>query len=450
MHTTEGIVEFCQGLTLEDVPPEVVRQATRCTVDLLGVALAGTATRSSEIARSYAIEHYGGGPCTLLASPVGLQVLGAAFANSISASSLDLDDGHRAAVGHPGAVVIPAMLAVAELVGASGKEFLEAVIVGYEVGIRVGAASSQVRSRTLNGLTTGSWGAYAAAAGTAKLCRLGDSEAAHALAIAGVHGPLAPLSGCIAEGTMTKESIGWAAKTGVGAGLLAAKGMTGPLGILDDPTMFEQDLLVDELGKRYDILSAYVKVYPSCRWTHAAIDAVLDLIQCFQIIPEEICAIRVNTFREAAALANYNPDSSEGIQYSIPYLVSMAALEGGVFPARIASATGSEERISEFARRVEIVVDPDIDRLFPQQVGAAVEIFTSSDCFRQKVLRPRGDPQNPVDRSEIENRFLGFCSSFLGQPAGERLLGELDLLHRAESMVPIGRLLRGEGLASQL
>jgi 2-methylcitrate dehydratase PrpD len=447
MHTTERIVEFCQGLALEDVPPEVVCRATRCTIDLLGVALTGMATRSSEIARSYAIEHCGGGPCTLLGGRVGVQVLGATFANSISASSLDLDDGHRAAVGHPGAVVIPAMLAVAELIGASGKEFLEAVIVGYEVGIRVGAASSQVRSRNLSGLSTGTWGAYAAAAGAARLLRLDATEAAHALAIAGVHGPLAPLTGCISGGTMTKESIGWAAKTGVGAGLLAAKGLRGPLGILDDPTVFEQELLVDGLGERYAILSTYFKVHPSCRWSHAAIDAVLDLVRRYGIVPEEIRAIRVHTFREATALATYDPRSSEAVQYSIPYLVSMAVLEGGVFPDRIALTTGSEGQTSTFAKRVEIVVDPDHDRRFPQQVGAAVEIITSSDCWRKEVLYPKGDPQNPLDEKEIENRMLAFSASVLGRVAGERLLGALCSLPRAESMAAIGCLLRGEGPA---
>ena len=134
--------------------------------------------------------------------------------------------------------------------------------------------------------------------------------------------------------------------------------------------------------------------------------------------------------------------SSEGLQYSIPYTVSLAVLEGDVGPRQVTEIRTIDPKLRELATRVEVVIDPEMDALFPQQAGAMVEIETADNCFQTRVVHPRGDVQNPLTDNELESRFLIFASSSLGGARAEQLLTTLKDLQKVESMTSVGHLLR--------
>ena len=140
MSATSELIAFVQDLDYASLPGEVIAHTKRCVLDLLGVAIAGSRTDMALVSTQFAPKHFAPGRATLIGSTLQLNEAGATWVNGICASALDLDDGHRWAAGHPGAAVIPTALAVAETVGASGCEFLAAIVVGYEVGIRASIA----------------------------------------------------------------------------------------------------------------------------------------------------------------------------------------------------------------------------------------------------------------------------------------------------------------------
>ena len=149
--------------------------------------------------------------------------VGAAWANGVLANVLDLDDGHRLTKGHPGAVVIPAAMAAAQLTDADPEDLALAIIVGYEIAIRAGIA---LHERDPSYHASGAWGALGAAAAAGRLLELGELELEHALGLAEYHAPIAPIMRSVAEPEMTKDACAWGARLGVESTLLAARGFT--------------------------------------------------------------------------------------------------------------------------------------------------------------------------------------------------------------------------------
>ncbi len=441
MTKTDNIINFVRHLSYPEIPPDVCHQAKRCVIDLIGVGLAGTEMPVATLTRQVAFQQFQEGPCAVFSSDQSLSPAGAALVNSTTASCLDNDDGHRLALGHPGSVIIPSALAIAESVNASGKQLIAAVIAGYEIGTRIGGAHAG-KGRQLDTLATGSWGAYAAMTASAKLLGLNEKEISNGLSIAGAFGPQAPLVGSLASGSMVKESIGWSSMTGVSAALLAQKGMSGPPGILENPVVFEQAVLDAGLGHEYQILRTYFKPHASCRWSHAAIDAVIQLTRENHVQPSSIQCIRVRTFREATSLSHLNPTRSEEIQYSIPYTVALAAVNGAVGPRQVTCLPAIDPLVRELATKVEVIIDPEIDALFPQQAGAIIEINLGEKTLRTKVIHPKGDCENPLTDAELEDRFLVYSADVLGTIDARDLLESLKALERINDVRVIGNILR--------
>ena len=162
MSATGKLVSFVCQLDANALPAAILDQAVRCVLDLVGVAIAGTATPMAQISANFAHEQFASGDATVIGSRRPLSVLGATWVNGACASALDMDDGHRMAMGHPGASVIPAALAIAESTRARGKEFLAALVAGYEVAVRASAARVPWYKDKM--YSTGIWGVFGAAA----------------------------------------------------------------------------------------------------------------------------------------------------------------------------------------------------------------------------------------------------------------------------------------------
>ncbi|HZF35984.1 MAG TPA: MmgE/PrpD family protein, partial [Candidatus Angelobacter sp.] len=257
-------------------PQKSVRSAAmRAVFDLIGSAVAGHGTTGGTAARKAAVQAWGDGPAACWFSGERLTVAGAAFANSAIASMLDLDDGHRAASGHPGAAVIPAVIATAEAIDAGAERVLTAIALGYESGVRISAARD---FRALHTFDSGLWCGQGVAAAVGWLRGLAPETIAHAIAIAGTTAPGQTATGYTRlMGNHVKEGIAWATATGVTAVELAAHGFTGPTDFLDDATRYDPSILTAALGERWHIEDGYFKLYSCCRWAHAAIDGMLEI-----------------------------------------------------------------------------------------------------------------------------------------------------------------------------
>jgi 2-methylcitrate dehydratase PrpD len=413
--------------------PKSIRSATvRAVFDLVGSAIAGHGTVGGAAGRAAAVRAWGAGPAACWFSGERLTVPGAAFANSAIASMLDLDDGHRAASGHPGAAVIPAVIATAEAIGADAERVLTAIALGYEIGVRISAARD---FRSLHTFDSGLWCGQGVAAAVGWLRGLAPETIAHAIAIAGTTAPGQTATGYTRlMGNHVKEGIAWATATGMTAVELAAHGFTGPTDFLDDATRYDQTILTEALGERWHVEDVYFKLYGCCRWAHAAIDGILAIQQQDGVETDDIVAVRIATFAQALSLNNdLAPPTLEAAQYSVPFCVAVAAVRGPDALLPLEEARLGDRTVLDCARKITLTADPALHAMFPAAVPARVEVETASGRFSRTVIAPRGEPSNPLGWDGLRAKFHSVARKRMSPAAAAALLEAVAALEAGDA-----------------
>lgn len=426
-YTTEILAEYTLRVRVEDIPAATVETVQRCVLDLIAAAVAGAQSEAAVIARAVAARLDGAGRADIWFGGGRRQAAGAAFANSAAASALDLDDGHRAAGGHPGAAIIPALFAMAQEVRAGWPEVLAAVVVGYEVGVRVAAARD---FSALDTLSTGRWCGYGVAAAASRLRRLSTRQTAEAMALAGVLSPGLSAAGYSrVMGNHAKEGIPWATLTGLWATELAAGGFTGPLDILDHRGYYDAGKILAGLGENFAVDGVYFKPYACCRWIHGAIDGLCDLVQQSRLQAADIRSIEVHTFGRALRLNNYpDPENLESAQYSVPFCLAAAAVEGknGLLPMR--GSLLHRPDLVALAGRVSLHLDAELDRMFPERSAARVVIRTDRESLESVCHHPLGDPANPMDWGMLKGKFQHLTQGLLPEARQKEIIRAVQAL----------------------
>ena len=400
--TTEILAKFIFSLSPAMIPASAFEAAKRCIIDIAAASLAGI--KESTAAKNMAKNFFSLGSSSIWFHGESLNAPGAAYVNSSFASALDLDDGHRKATGHPGAAIIPAALAVAEETNSSGIDFLTAVIIGYEIGIRVASARDHEKLETLS---SGKWCPYGVAAATGWLYKLPPDKLAQALSIAGVQAPELSAAGYSKiMGNSVKEGIPWSTVTGISALMLAKNSYSGPLDILDYPKFFNSEKIISSLGETYCIEEVYFKPYACCRWIHSAIDALLILMETHDLRSGQISGIDVHLFKRALMLTNeIFPETIEGAQYSVQYSMAVAAVEGKEKLCPMNPNIIGKKKITSFAEKINLFEDEELTRLFPVFAPARVVIHSEKGDFEKYIKSPLGDPANPMDINMIEHKI---------------------------------------------
>jgi 2-methylcitrate dehydratase PrpD len=405
-------VKFIRHLKLEKLPDPVVKQAKICLLDLVGASLAGANTRGAKILLSFSTQQMNGlREATVIKANQKLPCAGAALVNGFIANALDIDDGYRKIKGHPGAAVFPAILAVSERMGATGKQFLEALVIGYEIAIRAGEVL-HAHYGFYHG--SGSWGAVASAAGAAKLLRLPERETKHALGIAEAFAPLVPEMRAVEFPSMApKDGIPWGAMVGASAALLAEKGFTGIPSLLGD---LKRNRDVFTLGKDFKMRKLYFKPYPCCRWAQPAIEGLLKLMINDKLNHRDISKVTIRSFSEAVRLCQTVPTSVEEAEYHVLFPVAIAAVYGEFTPKFLAETYFRDKKIIRFMKKISIVKDPKIQRQFPEKCLSEVEIVTNQGKkYRSGLIAARGDFDLPLSESELEDKFVQMTKELLTQ-----------------------------------
>lgn len=440
--TTRILAEYVRDTAAGTPDAAVVRAAANILVDLIGCAAAGYPSPAARSARHTVRRLYAAGSAALWFTGDKRRLEGAAMANSTAASALDLDDGHRQAGGHPGAAVVPAVLATAPAVGANGRDLVAALCAGYEVAVRVAGARDFSR---LDTLSTGRWCAYGVAAAAGLLVRDTPHVLATAFSIAGVLSPGLSAAGySTVMGNQVKEGIPWAVMTGLTALELARQGLTGPLDILDHPDYFDAAAITAGLGTGSVLTEVYFKPYACCRWIHAAIDAIVELIAGNALDPGSIRTVDVYTFARALRLNNSaDPDTLEGAQYSLPFCLAVAACGGMDALLPLSPEWLHQPEVTALAARVHLHVDPTLDARFPAEAGARVCLETEAGRVEETVRHPLGDPDNPMNRIRLTIKFRKLTAGVMVPTDQDRLLAAAEDLPNLESAESILSCLRG-------
>ncbi len=402
-----------------NVPASAFNAARRCLVDVLGCAAAGRAEPAVRIAQQWAGQVYAKGESAVWFDDARLSPVAAAFVNASAASILDLDDGHRAAAGHPGAAIIPAALAVGQAQGASMQDILLAIIAGYEAGVdcarlRTPAAQANV--------ATGRWSAIGVAAAIAKLRGYDVERMRHAMTVAEAHAPnllAADHSGF--QGGHVKEGIPWSVVAGFAAADLAGHGFRGYDASFSNPGVYRARPDCDE-PQRFLIETTYFKRYACCRWTHSAVDAAIAL-KARLPADARIESIAIETFVRAATLPNHSqPKDVIAAQFSLPFVVAAAMVRGADALLPLDPRLLSDAEVVRVASGIEVRVDDALDAMFPAKVPARVRIATADGAFEELVVSPLGDWDHPISGQALAAKAL-----HLAGRGGRELLAPLLL-----------------------
>lgn len=399
--------DFLSGLTWAGLPPQVRHQAKRCLLDTLGVGAAGAGTRASGIVRDHTTETFGG-TLPMLFDGRGASAAGVALAAGMTIDSLDGHDGFNPSKGHIGCPVVSALLPVALRAGASGEDFLTAMVAGYEFGAR----TAIVQHATVPDYhTSGSWGAVAGAAVCARVMGLDRDATRHALGIAEYHGPRSQMMRCIDHPTMIKDGSGWGAMCAVQAADMAQRGFTGAPAITveDAPDTWR------DLGTHWYILEQYFKPYPVCRWAQAPVEGVLALRRNHGLTSADVARIEVETFHESVRLATRRPDSTDAAQYSTSFPCAVALVRGGITAADIGDDALDDPEILRLSDNMIMREDDEANRVFPGRRLARVTLeLTNGRRLTGDWVTPRWDAVAPPTDAELRSKYDGLAGDALG------------------------------------
>jgi 2-methylcitrate dehydratase PrpD len=431
MDANDTVLRFIQESTWQDFPDDVRHQAKRCLLDALGALLAGTATPAGRLMAQIARSQHKGNEATILVHGSRVSASGAALANGFAANALDIDDGHRMVKGHPGACVLPALLAAAEIVPVCrGVDFLAALVVGYEVGIRAG----RIRHATYECYhSSGSWGAIAGAAAAGKILGLETSCLRNAMGSAEYHAPIAPMMKGIATPCMGKDSIGWGALVATMSVLMAQGGFTGIAPLFTDTPDPEW---IDALGTDWQIRRLYFKPYAACRWAQPAVEGALKIQRAQNLSPRAIHSICIRTFEAACALSVKPPGNTEEAQYNIAFPVAAALVDGEVGPDQVLPPRIFDPQIIEVLTKIHTEVDAGYESVFPSKTYAKVTVETrDGKQYTSARMEPRWEAPDrlPTD-TELKAKFQRLAAPILGDARAEAIVQRIWRLESETDM----------------
>ncbi len=441
--STAQVADFVLGLGYDGIPADVVRKAKTAIRDVVGVAIAAHGDEAVAAARRLAAARGGRREAGIIGRPAKAPAETAAFVNAVMATTLDMDDGSmglpghfRVHRGHPGGIVVPAALAVAQRRKATGKAFLAAVVAGYEVSL----ATAWMIGKTVLASKTGCYGAAAAAA---KLFGLSADRAIQTFNVVSAHCPDTSYAHIWTRIDMSKEAPGWAAFTAVMAARAAQAGFRATPGFFDWP---DQDgTPVASLGREWEILGIYFKRYSACRHAHAPLDGVFQLARDHGIEPGAVAKVVVGcAAAKGFQMSNRRPANIWQAQYSIPFLVATALLKGKAGPAEVGGASLRDPAVLGLAERVELVVEEDVVRLQPGAFAGRVRIRTTGGTeYETFVERPRGDPENPFSDDELRAKFDELTVPVVGRERSSRIAASIDRLEEVGDVNDLFGEMRG-------
>jgi 2-methylcitrate dehydratase PrpD len=402
--TSMKIVNFIKEMRYDRLPATTRACATRALIDAVGCMLAGIDTPVGQGVGRVGLKFPHPGGSTIIGTSTDISPFIAAMANSFRANALDGDDGHRASRLHAGGVIIPAALAACEQGDCSGDRFMEALVLGYELGHRAGIVSQ--KDTAYFGSAYGA--TYGAAAAAAHILGLSAEETLSSLGICEMHAPNCLLMGWITSRRipMIKEGMGWSAATGLMAACLAQEGVTGTLTIYEDAREISR---IDRLGQDYEIEKNYYKPLPSCRWSHSPLESLLGLIKDHSLTADQVRRVRVRTFDRAARLDNPRPRTAEDAQYSIPFILATALLEGDFAPRHHREEYLFNERILGLSERIEVIQDPELEPLYPDYIISVLEVETvKGEKYSRENKIVLGDWSRPLSDQQIDDKFRKF------------------------------------------
>lgn len=428
---TEDLCRFAAGIRFADLPDAAIGRAEAAIADTIGCIIGGIGASSVRPVLELALDDGGSEQSTILGTRHRLPATAAALVNGMAGHALDFDDISGEMYGHPSVVLVPSLFAVGERIAARGDAVIAAYVAGFEVAAAIGRQVNPAHYDQ-GWHATSTIGSLAAAAAVSRLLDLPAGQIQHALGIAasqaaGMHRQF---------GTDVKPMhAGLAARAGVHAAMLAARGMTGARAVLDGKGGFADvygggsavmapaaaPAALASAGARVDDLALIrsgiqVKRHSCCAATHTSIDAMLELVDVHGIVGGEIESVECRVNAVAGNVLKYPVAHTPGeAKFSLPFCVAVAALHGDCGIARFTQATVDDGRVRDLASRIALVVDPAMPAVGTTASRTSIRM-RDGRVLAAEVATPKGSPQRPLAVDELRRKFVE-CAGARLQPS---------------------------------
>jgi 2-methylcitrate dehydratase PrpD len=425
MHVVERFASWAVDMRNKSLPPAVLHHARRAVIDWHAALYPGAVAPPATLLEKALAEELDRGPARLALGRKAT-VRAAALINATAAHTAEVDDIFRDGIYHPGAPTIAAAFSLTEK-----KNLLRAVVVGYEISTRIGAAMGRAHYKYWH--NTGTIGCFGAAAAAAEALGLDARRFAHALATAATFS--AGLQQAFRMDSMSKPlHAGHAAEAGLTAALAAREGVTGSLDVMEGEAGYGRAMgdnpdwaaAVATLGSDFHVTRMTFKNHACCGHTFAAIDGALALQKKLGIGHPEIEEVDVATYRAGLEVAHYDsPVTAAEARFSLKYVVATGLTHGSVRLAAFEPGRIQDPATRALMKKIRVRVDPELDAAFPAQRAARVAIRARGR--REEHLQPTriGDPDAPLSDAQLEAKYLELAVPVIGEGSAKEELKRL-------------------------
>ena len=452
---TARMARWAAGLTYQQLSPDAVYQAKRFLLDSVGCALGGYQQHDVKIALEVLDEIAGRGPATVMGTGKRIDPVSASLANALMIRSMDYNDIYwKQDPSHP-SDIFPAALACCERAQSDGRELIVGLVLGHEFEMRFcEAAFPGIRERGWHHATLT---AFVSPIVAGRALRLGWEQIQHAVGIsASRHVTL----GAVTAGklSMMKNTVDpMATQSGVLAALMAERGYTGPEHVVDGKEglthccgpSWKLNRLTDGLGESWRLTQCGMKAFPTEALTHTPISAVLDIVKANDLKPEQVEKVQIRSLARAADIlsdpSKYDPRSKETADHSLPYVIAAALAERQVTPVQFEMKKIMDPTIRAQLSKVEVVADPEIEKVFPALQRVIVNLTTTDGrTFSEQLDYPKGDRRNPLSDAEVEEKFAALAEGVLSSGGQKKLKGAIWNLEKVRSVSNLMGLMKAD------
>jgi len=446
---SKALADFASHLQYDAIPQHVVDRMKLCVLDSIGCCLHGVTLPWTKSVESMVMDEGASPIASIFGTPYKTSAGNAALVNGTAGHAFEFDDMHKESILHPGSIAIPVLFALVEKLGkVSGKDFLTAMVCGYEVGTRVGnAASIQLFFDGFH--PQGTSGVFVGAAAAGRLLNLNSTQMLDCLGIAG-----SQAGGLMAaqEGAMVKRfHSGRAAQSGIYSALLAQKGLTGISNVLEAAyggylstysTSPKPERLLSGLGEVWEAGQVGFKPYACVTSIHSSLDALLLIMRTNQLKPDDIAKIDVGlspmTFTHCAW--EYKAQGVTAAQMNLYFNMASVVFDGVLFTEQYSEAKLTDPKLLAFMKKVNAYIDSGIENMgVAYRHASRVKVTTTmGKVYSQEILDRRGSPENPLSKSDVQFKFRNVVSGILRESQIDEMI---ELVDRMEDLSDLDRLI---------
>jgi len=440
----DKLVSYVCRTNFNDLPKAVVLRAKEVLADTFSVIAAGAQEDEVKGLAKRLVDPKAKQVASLIGSGTRTEPSKAALINGTAGTFLELDEGNQFGRGHPGIHVVPAALAIAEEGRLSGRDLLTALVLGYEIGTRIGIACKIRMSMHPHG----TWGTVGAAVAVGKL--MGYSEAAmkEMINVSSSLGLATSRRTMLEGGTVRNVYSGMSNFMGILAHQLVQSGFTGEAdglktvygSVVSDT--FSPEVMTDELGKRFEIARNYFKMHACCRYNHGTLDALERILAQKPLKAGEIESVDVETYSLAAQLCDRNPQNMLAAKFSIPFAVATLLVHGRTDVSCFTPQAVRSDEVQALAKRVEVKEDPKLTAMMPSRRPSRVRVtLKSGEKLEAEVTMNKGDFEDPYGPADLEKKYFSLADPVWGHAKAEQIHSQVMAVEKVKDIHQVTSLI---------